>query len=74
MNLGRCREGDRVKVLKMGGSGMIRKRLMEMGVLKGAVIRVVKYAPLRDPIEVEVGDSHLSLRICEAEFIDVEKI
>ncbi|NLP04230.1 MAG: FeoA family protein [Fibrobacter sp.] len=74
MELGSCREGDRVRVLKMRGKGMIRKRLMEMGILKGAEIRIVKYAPLKDPIEIEIGDSHLSLRICEARFIDVERI
>lgn len=71
MNLGMCRQGDRVKVLKINGTGIIRKRLLEMGFLKGTYISVVKYAPLRDPMEVVVGDAHISLRISEASLVEV---
>ncbi|HEX2957614.1 MAG TPA: FeoA family protein [Chitinispirillaceae bacterium] len=71
MNLGMCRQGDRVKVLKVNGNGIIRRRLLEMGFLKGAYILVVKYAPLRDPMEVVVGDAHISLRISEASLVEV---
>jgi Fe2+ transport system protein FeoA len=71
MNLGLCRQGDTVKVLKVNGSGLIRKRLLEMGFLKGVTLRLVKYAPLRDPMEVVVGDSHISLRVSEASLIEV---
>jgi Fe2+ transport system protein FeoA len=71
MNLGMCRQGDRVKVLRVNGSGVIRKRLLEMGFLKGTHISVVKYAPLRDPMEVVVGDAHISLRISEASIVEV---
>jgi Fe2+ transport system protein FeoA len=71
MNLGLCRQGDKVKVLKVNGSGLIRKRLLEMGFLKGVTLRLIKYAPLRDPMEVVVGDSHISLRISEASLIEV---
>jgi Fe2+ transport system protein FeoA len=42
-----------------------------MGFLKGAYISVVKYAPLRDPMEVVVGDAHISLRISEASLVEV---
>ncbi|MCX7726796.1 MAG: ferrous iron transport protein A [Chitinispirillaceae bacterium] len=51
---------------------MIRKRLLEMGFIKGKKVRIVKYAPLRDPMEVQLGDAYLSIRICEAEMIEVE--
>ena len=76
MNLGMCRQGDRVKVLKVNGAGVIRKRLLEMGFLKGSYISIIKYAPLRDPMEVVVGDAHISLRISEASLVEVinEKI
>ena len=74
MNLSDCREGYTVRVLKMRGSGMIRRRLTEMGIIKGTEVRIVKYAPLRDPLEVDIGNSHLSLRIREAEFIEVERL
>lgn len=73
MNLGMCRQGDRVRVLKVSGAGVIRKRLLEMGFLKGTRISVIKYAPLRDPMEVVVGDAHISLRISEASLVEVTK-
>ncbi len=71
MNLGMCRQGDRVKVLRVNGAGVIRKRLLEMGFLKGAHISIIKHAPLRDPMEVVIGDAHISLRISEASLIEV---
>jgi len=71
MNLGMCRQGDRVRVLKVSGAGVIRKRLLEMGFLKGTYISVVKHAPLRDPMEVVLGDAHISLRISEASLVEV---
>jgi Fe2+ transport system protein FeoA len=73
MDLGMCQEGDCVTVVRVRGNGMIRKRLLEMGVLKGTQIKIVKYAPLRDPMEIIVGGAHLSLRVSEAATIDVQK-
>ena len=73
LNLGSCAEGDVVRVVRVRGSGMIRKRLIEMGVLKGVQVRIVRYAPLKDPMEILIGDTHLSLRVCEASHIDVER-
>lgn len=72
--LSMCREGEVVTIKCVRGSSMIRKRLIEMGFLKGAQVAIVKYAPLRDPVEVRLGDTHLSLRVCEAVGIDVEPI
>lgn len=68
-----CREGDRVVVVKIAGSGAIKKRLLEMGFTKRVEITIVKYAPLKDPMEVTVKGSHVSLRVCEAEQIQVRK-
>ena len=62
-----CRAGDRAVVAKILGQGAFRRRLMEMGFLPGAEVRIVKYAPLRDPIEFVVKDYHVSLRREEAE-------
>jgi ferrous iron transport protein A len=72
--LSRCREGDNVKIIKLDGSGMIRKRLLDMGFMKGTVLTIVRYAPLKDPMEIALGDMHLSLRVSEAEGITVERI
>ena len=64
--LSACREGDRVRIKKVNGAGAFKKRLNEMGVLKGAEITIQKYAPLRDPMELVVKGYHLSLRVEEA--------
>lgn len=57
----------------VGGSA-IRRRLMEMGIVPGAVISIERFAPLGDPIEVRIGDCRLSLRKIEASMIEVVAI
>jgi Fe2+ transport system protein FeoA len=66
-----CRAGDRAVVVRVTGQGAFRRRLMEMGFLPGAEVAVVKYAPLRDPIEFVVKGYHVSLRRDEAERVVV---
>jgi ferrous iron transport protein A len=58
-------------VLAVEGSGPVARRLMEMGVVPGAPVRVVKAAPLGDPLEVRVRNYHLALRRTEAHTIKV---
>lgn len=64
--------GSTVKVVKIHGEGAIKRRIMDMGITKGATIHVRKVAPLGDPIEVTVRDYELSLRKADAEKIEVE--
>lgn len=64
--------GDTVKVKKLHGEGAIKRRIMDMGITKGAKIYVRKVAPLGDPIEVTVRNYELSLRKADAEIIEVE--
>ncbi len=64
--------GQTVTVMKIGGEGPIKRRIMEMGITKGAEIIVRKVAPLGDPIEVTVRGYELSLRKADAELIEVE--
>jgi len=64
--------GEKGRVLKVGGVGAIRKRLVEMGVVTGTIVEVEKLAPLGDPIDVKVKGYHLSLRKEEAAGILVE--
>lgn len=73
-NLTQFKQGDMVKIIKVGGTGAFRKRLLDMGFLKGSVIHIVKFAPLKDPLELVLKDFHISLRIAEAENIIVDKI
>ena len=66
--------GQTVRVLKIGGAGPVKRRIMEMGITKGVEIYVQKVAPLGDPIEISVRSYALSLRKGDAELIDVELI
>lgn len=74
MNLARLQPGQQGKITKIGASGPMKRRLMDMGVLVGEVIRVEKIAPLGDPIEITVKAYKLSLRKSEAEGIAVEVV
>ncbi len=63
--------GVTARVVSVNGEGAIVRRLMEMGVVPGAPVRVVKAAPLGDPIEVRIRGYHLALRRAEARTIQV---
>src|SRR5919206_4532681 len=71
VSLDRLRTGAPARVLAVKGTGPVARRLMEMGVVPGAPVRVVKSAPLGDPLEVRVRNYHLALRRSEAETISV---
>jgi len=64
--------GVTVRVVKIGGEGPVKRRLMEMGITKGVEVTVRKVAPFGDPVEVTVRGYELSLRKADAESIDVE--
>ena len=64
--------GETVKVLKLNGSGPVKRRIMDMGITKGVDVFVRKVAPLGDPVEVTVRGYELSLRKADAEMIEVE--
>jgi Fe2+ transport system protein FeoA len=63
--------GARARVIAVTGSGAIARRLLEMGVVPGAPVRVIKTAPLGDPLEVRIRGYHLALRRTEAQTITV---
>ena len=64
--------GETVKVVKLNGSGPIKRRIMDMGITKGVDVFVRKVAPLGDPVEVTVRGYELSLRKADAEMKEVE--
>ena len=66
--------GGKAKVIKIYGEGPIKRRIMDMGITKGVVIRIIKTAPLGDPIELTVRGYELSLRKEDAEKIEVEQL
>ena len=64
--------GATVTVRKIGGEGATRRRIMDMGLTRGAEVYVRKVAPLGDPIEVTVRGYELSLRKADAEKVLVD--
>lgn len=66
--------GQRAKVLRISARGETNKRIVEMGVIPGAVVEIERIAPLGDPVDVKVKGYHLSLRKEEIEGIEVEAL
>ena len=74
MKLSELHNGDRARILSVGGHGAFRKRILEMGFVQGQVVEVIQAAPLRDPIYYRLMDYNVSLRRKEAGLITVELI
>lgn len=64
--------GETVRVVKLTGTGPVKRRIMDMGITKGVEIYVRKVAPLGDPLELNVRGYELSLRKADAEQVEVE--
>lgn len=73
MRLSDLKPGDRARIARVELGGPGGRRYLEMGLVPGEVVRVVRVAPLGDPIEIEVKGYKLSLRKAEARHILVEK-
>ena len=74
MRLDELKTGEKAVILKILGHGAFRKRLMEMGFVKGREIEVILYAPLLDPIKYRLMSYDVSLRRSEAHLIEVVPI
>ena len=72
MTLNEVPVGGVCTVAKLNDTGKLRRRIMDMGITKGVEIKVVKIAPLGDPMELNVRGYELSLRKNEAESIEVQ--
>lgn len=71
MNLSQVKIGETVCVKKLGGNGALRQHFLDMGIIPGAEITLVKYAPLGDPMEFQLHGYELTLRVADAEKIEV---
>ncbi|MBU0580787.1 MAG: ferrous iron transport protein A [Candidatus Margulisbacteria bacterium] len=71
--LNELKEGDHAEIIKIEGVGEIRQRLLEMGLIPGVHLYLIRVAPLGDPIEISVHGFYLSLRKEEAALVKVEK-
>ena len=66
--------GQSAVIKKVGGSGALRQHFLDMGMIPGTEVTVLKYAPLGDPVEIRIHGYSLTLRLNEAAQIDVEVI
>ncbi|WP_243347747.1 ferrous iron transport protein B [Parabacteroides sp. FAFU027] len=69
--LSELRTGEECVITKVMGHGAFRRRITEMGFVKGKKVKVIKNAPLQDPVEYEIMGYHVSLRRSEAKLIEV---
>lgn len=74
MLLSNLKKHQTAKIVHIGGNGALRRRILEMGLIKGTEVYVEKYAPLKDPIELIVKGYHVSLRVEEAAKITVDNV
>ncbi len=71
MTLQEAKIGRRMRIVRLNGEGPVRRRIMDMGLTKGAEVTVRKVAPLGDPLELTVRGYELSIRKDEAAKIEV---
>lgn len=72
MTLADLAKGESRTVLSVRGEGRVTRRLMEMGVIPGVSVQMVKAAPFGDPLEIRVRGYNLALRRNEAETVEIE--
>lgn len=71
--LSQLKPGQSGVITALHGNGSnIMHRLIDMGLVQGTKVSVVKYAPMKDPVEIKVKNFELALRVSEADTIDVE--
>ena len=69
--LSQLQVGDKAYISNIGGDGAFRKRITEMGFVVGKRVKLIKKAPLQDPIEYNIMGYNVSIRNKEAELIDI---
>lgn len=74
MRLNELNIGHTGRITDVAGAGALRQHLLDMGLIPGADVTVIKYAPMGDPIEIRIHDYELTLRIADAREISVEPI
>ena len=74
MFLNELKAGERAVVRSVGGEGALRQHFLDMGVIPGAEITLVKFAPMGDPIEFRIHEYELTLRVDDAKQIGIEKL
>ena len=73
MRLSELQRGDKAVIVKIIGNGLLRKRLAELGFVKGKVVEVIRFAPMGDPDVYRVLSSEWAIRLDAASMIEVDK-
>lgn len=71
MKLTECVKGCGATVVKLHAQGALKQRLVSFGVMKGARVEVIGFAPAKSTVEIKIGRMRLALRKDEAELIEV---
>ncbi len=74
MTLKEVKIGESAMIKVVGGKGALRQHFLDMGVIPGAEVTVRKFAPMGDPMEIEIHGYELTLRLADAQQIEVERI
>lgn len=71
MTIKDLKEGQSATIYTVGGDGALRQHFLDMGVIPGIEVKLIKYAPMGDPLEIRIHDYELTLRLADAEQIEV---
>ena len=74
MTIKELKQGQSARITSVGGEGALRQHLLDMGMIPGAEVTLVKLAPMGDPMELRVQGYELTLRLADAEKIGAEPI
>ena len=74
MTLREAKVGSHYRVVKISGKGPLKRRIMDMGITKGAQVYIRKVAPLGDPVQINLRNYELSIRREDAELIEIKEI
>lgn len=73
MKLSELQIGNTATICAVGGSGALRQHFLDMGLIQGTEVTVVKYAPMGDPIELRIHGYELTIRLADAENIEISE-
>ena len=73
MNIKDLEIGKSAKITVVGGEGALRQHFLDMGLIPGAQITMIKFAPMGDPVEIKIHGYELTLRLADAEKIEIDK-
>ena len=74
MTLNELEIGKTARILSVGGEGALRQHFLDMGLIPGAGVTLVKYAPMGDPMELRIHGYELTLRLADARDIEISEI